>query len=345
MKKSFPILTLALFIIVWSCSRENPVNNDLKQSVEQSINKIDEAVSDISAGKGYQMMCANIESGKSVMDFNDSISVGMVSGVYNFKPDMTRWNNFVIPYRIFKKVGESESIIVSLPQKLVFHPKYLHAIYAPDSILENDFTINATDYHLYYTLFKKYDYKLDAGFMLNGQNIGSLNILVSGIMPYNHSYTSAYTFAEGYNIVVSMESGDTTTTSFALGNEDEIMMKETIVTVGEGFVRKEAEYILTIGNIEIRRDNGTDINRVFLDGIEQKEAGVVVYDGAGTDGSILQQRDIQMTFDDGTILNLSELLNPLGETLGTLVDSMHSMSFANNVVNYIALSIYYYSLK
>jgi hypothetical protein len=53
-----------------------------------------------------------------------------------------------------------------------------------------------------------------------------------------------------------------------------------------------------------------------------------------------KNRDMQITFDDGTVTALSELIGPSMETLKNLSGSLQDMYFASYVVDYIAWNIY-----
>ena len=343
MKKYALLLTVVTGLLAWSCSKIDTAKLNLKDSVERSVADINKAVSSISATKAYQVLIADEPVAKSETSFNDSIPLSLVAGIYEFKPDMLHYHHeFFIPYRLFEKTGTSDSMIVHLPQKLIFHSKYLHNINPPDSLLNKDFTIMASDYHYYYTWFNQYDYKLSAAFTLDSEDLGSLDIISEGNKEEGHSYSSTYTFDDGYNINVSYQSGDSSVTSFALAQDDEILMKETTIRIWRDYHNKEKQYILSVGNVDIVRSSGIDSIQVFLDGVLQQTAGAKITD-PDTEGSICHHRDILLTFDDGTTTNLSDLIQPAKETLGTLVDSMHSMRFAKNVVDYIAISIYYHS--
>jgi hypothetical protein len=67
-------------------------------------------------------------------------------------------------------------MIVNLPQRLIFHPRYLHSFIKSDSVLKNDFTIKATDYYLYYNYWNNLDYKLTAGLTLNAIDLGTFDV-------------------------------------------------------------------------------------------------------------------------------------------------------------------------
>jgi hypothetical protein len=343
MKKS--VLTIAIIsaLIGWSCSKIETEKLTLKQSVEKSVADINDAINIISATKGYEILSANASDLKSEEDFRDSITLDMVAGIYDFKPDLLHHRHFFIPYRLFERTGDSNLMVVNLPQKLVFHPGCLHTIHPPDSMLDNDFTITATDYYFCYTWFNMFDYRLNAGFTLDSEDLGSFDVLASGNKESGTSCSSEYTFTEGYSIGVNFESGDSSVSSFVLASEDEILLKETHITIRQGHHKRERLYILTLGNVEIRRGTGIDSIQVYLDGVLQKEAGAKIIDDTGSNGSFCHHRDILLTFDDGTTMNLSELLDPARDILRTLYDSLHSMNLAKNIVDYIAICIHYHS--
>jgi len=343
MRKS--VLTIAIIssIMAWSCSRFETEKLNLKQSVEKSVADVNTAIDVISESRGYEILSADEATLKSETDFRDSITLDMVAGIYDFKPDLSNYHQFFIPYRLFERTGDNDLMVVNLPKELVLHPRSLHTKPAADSILENDFTITASDYNFYYTWFNEFDYQLNAGFELDAEDLGSFDVVASGNKDSGTTYSSEYTFTEGYTIGVGFESGDSSVSSFVLADGDDILMKETHIKVRQGFHKRERLYILTIGNVEIRRGTAIDSIQVFLDGELQKEAGAKITDDNGSDGSFCHRRDILLTFDDGTTMNLSELLAPSREILRTLYDSLHSMKLAKHIVDYIAISIYYHS--
>ena len=343
MKNHIITITVIVSLIAFSCTKNDRSQGDLKSSLEKSVADINNAISVISATSGYEMLTAQQGALKSETTYMDSISLGMIAGVYDFKPDPFHYRNFFIPYRLFRKTGESEHMVVNMPEKLVFRPRYLRNLNPPDSLLDNNFTIDASDYHYFYTWFNKFDYLLSASFLLDSEDVGSLDVVSSGSHETGRSYNSAYTFAEGYNINVSYMSGDSSVSSFALSDENDDLLKETVIRIRKDFHTRERLYILTLGNVEIRRGTGIDSIQVYLDGVLQQTAGVKITDSTDEEGSICHHRDILLTFDDGTTENLSTLLEPARDVLKTLVNSMHSMQFASNVVDYIAFGIYYHS--
>jgi len=343
MKRVLILMVVIATFLFWGCTKQKVASPDLKDSLQNSVAKINNAVKYISGTDGYNILTAGSSDLKSEMDFSDSITLDMVKGIYDFNPDFHHHHMFFIPHRIFERTGESENMVVNMPYKLVLHPWRLHNVQSEDAAADNNFTINASDYHYYYSWFKNYDYKIIADFILDSEDIGSIDIYSEGSSESGRSYSSSYTFKDGYNISVEYLSGDSTVSSFALAETDDILLKETFIRLRKENEKRELKYMLTIGNIEIVRGTGIDSIQVYLDGVLQQEAGAIITDSNSTGNSVCHHRDILLTFDDGTTENLSELIKPAREVLASLFDSLHSMNFATNIVNYIAISIYYHN--
>ena len=180
MKKIVLFSVLAAGLIIAGCSKNDKYPGDLKSSFEKSVADINDAIGVISSTRGYEMLTANSGTLKSETSYMDSITLDMIAGVYDFQPDPYHYRSFFIPYRLFKRTGDSDHMVVNLPEKLVFHPRYLHILNPPDSVLNRNFTIDASDYHYFYTWFNKFDYLLSAGFKLDDEDVGSLDVISSG---------------------------------------------------------------------------------------------------------------------------------------------------------------------
>jgi hypothetical protein len=112
-----------------------------------------------------------------------------------------------------------------------------------------------------------------------------------------------------------------------------------------GSVFRERQYILEIGNIEFTRKSGSDTISVYVGGVLQDSAKVKIIDKSTAGGSVNslivgRNRDLQVTFKDGTTTTLSTLLNPSLTVLQSLIASMKNLYFATNIVDYIAASLY-----
>jgi hypothetical protein len=339
-------------IICWSCSKNDTQTQTqqlgLKQSIEKNIADINTAISKISVTKGYQILSLSVDPvTKAVVpgtSFKDSITLGLIAGIYDYQLDTIHlYHNFTYPFRLFKKTGTSDMMIVHLPQKLIFHSRYLHSFIRSDSVLKNDFTISASDYHLYYNSWNNIDYKLTAGLALDSADLGSFDISSVSNSYNDQSNSSKYTFPGGYSISTTWQTGDTSKLSFALLKDNNPLLLETTLFIGSSFHRREKQYDLTIGNIEIKRGFGIDSIQVYQNGVLQKTAGAKITDSADSTGTILNHRDILLTFDDGTTSKVSTLIGPPLTHLKTLVSSLHDMYFAENIVDYIAINIYFNS--
>jgi hypothetical protein len=348
MKKYILTIAAVMGLIIAGCSKTED-NLSLRKSLDRNISKINYAASAIAASKGYQLLTVTGDLTKSETGYTDSIRLDLVAGIYDYAPDTLFFPRMsCIPYRLFKKTGTSDKMIVNMPQKVIFHPKYLFGFYhAHDSAYNhNNFTITANDYHDYYSWFDRYDYKLAAGFTLNKEDIGSLDIASKANRFSDRSYSSKFTFTEGYNINVEFVAGDTTTSSFALSDAKGVLLKETNVFIGTEFHKMgERKYVLSIGNVDLVKASDIDSIQVYLDGVLQKKAAAKIIDSTASTGSICHHRDLQLKFDDGTTANLSDLIHPAMSTLKSLVNSMQNMYFAKNIVDYIAYNIYYHQYK
>ena len=341
MKKSAIAIVAMMGLIAWNCSKVENINSGLKQSIEKGVADINNAVTKISGTAGYQLLSVNEAAAKSDFSFNDSINMSMVSGIYDFQPDTVMLDHHFTPYRLFKKTGESENMVVKMPEKMVFHPKHLHFYEPIDTVYPNNFTITATDYLLYSNWWHNYEYKLTAGFTLDNEDAGSMDVYSTSNSFHSNSYASKYTFKDGYNISAVWQVGDTATSSFSLSKANDTLFKESNIFIWNGMHKSDKYYDLTIGNVEIKKTSGVDSLQVFVNGALQQAAAEIITDDSDTDGSVCHSRDILLTFDDGTTAKLSDLLAPVREELKTLRESLHNMYFAKHIVDYIAVSIYY----
>jgi hypothetical protein len=339
MKKTLFVFTVILGVFSWQCSRVHS-ETDLKSSLEEAADRINTASSAIAESKGYDLMTLS-DLTKSGEGYSDSIELDLIAGIYDFRPDTFVCRHFSMPYWHFDKSDESEMLILNMPHRLVYHPRYLFNPIPPDTVAENDFTITASDYHYYYSFMFRYDYKLTAGFTLEGEDLGMLDVVSTGETFAGRSYSSEYSFPDDYSLMVSFERGDTSVSAMSLMQDDEILLGEETYFIWSDFRKKERKYILTVGDVKIVRGSAVDSIQVFLDGVLQKSAGAVITDDDESDGSVCHRRDILLTFDDGTTERLSDLIGPSLEILRTLVDPMREMYFARRIVDHLAMTIYY----
>lgn len=338
MRKVIAICVVVAGFLALQCSRM-PDNVSLKSSIDEGAAKVNNAMNVITSTEGYKLMSLN-DLTKSEESYNDSITLGLVAGEYNFVPDTFYCRHYFRSFWKFEKTGESDQMIVNMPQYLVLHPRFLYQPAPADTVPVNDFTIAASDYHYYFTFLSKYDYLLDASFTLSGEDIGSLHVAAAGETFADRSYSSRYDFTDELSVTVSYSKGDTSVSSFALTDGDDVILSEEREYVWNDHRIKEHTYTLTIGDVKIVRSNTVDSIEVYVNDILQSTAGAVITDDE-SDGTLCHHRDILLTFDDGTTANLSDLISPALDALKELIDPMREMYFARRITDYIALSIYY----
>jgi galactitol-specific phosphotransferase system IIB component len=306
-------------------------------------------VTKISGTTGYQLLSMNEATTKSDFNLSDTIDMSDVAGIWNFQPDTIIRSNEFSPYKLFKRTGESENMVINLPERIAFHPKHLHFYEPLDTVYPNNFTIIATDYHIYLNWFHSYEYKLTAGLTLNDENAGSIDVSTTAKSDRCLSNTSKYNFTGGYSAAAMWQYGDTTTSSFFLTKDNDTLFKESNIFIRQednhmnmdNHKRMEKQYDLTIGAVELKKSSGIDSIQVFVGGVLQQNAAKIISNDSDTTGSICQKRDILLTFDDGTTAKLSDLIDPVREQLKTLRESLQNMYFAKHIVDYIALNIYF----
>jgi hypothetical protein len=341
MKRNVIAIVVIMGLIAWNCSKVETGNQGLRQSVEKGVADISHAVSKISGTTGYQLLSMNEGAAKSEVTFNDSINLSAVSGIYDFQPDTIIRYHHYSPYKLFKKTGESDNMIVNLPERMVFHAKHLYFFTPLDTVYPNNFTITASNYHLYYTLWHSYEYKLTAGLTLNDEAAGNMDVYATSSSDHNNSFASKFDFNDGYKISEEWQDGDTATSSFSLTKGNDTLFKESNIFIWYDYHKREKQYNLTIGAVEIKKSTGIDSMQVFVAGILQQHAAQIVADDSDTTGSVCHKRDILLTFDDGTTAKLSDLIQPVREQLKALRESLHNMYFAKHIVDFIAFSIYF----
>jgi hypothetical protein len=343
MKRNVFIIAGIVALTAWQCTKSERSNLSLKESLEVSAEKINTAFDKISASKGYQLLSvteADVKSDDSY-GFRDSIDLELIAGIYDFRPVSETTRHLYFPFRLFEKTGTSVNLVVNLPEKLVFHPRCLHYFNKTDSALKNNFKITASDYHFYYTCWNNYNYNLHADFTLDTKDIGAMNIFSSWKSGIAGIYSRGFTFPEGYSVTNSGQTGDTIKMVFTLAQDKDTLLTESLTLIGEDFKRREKQYVLSIGNVDLKRTTGIDSIQVFLDGVLQKKAAAKIVDAENDNSSICSKRDILLTFDDGTTARLSELISPSLETLRSLSRALGEMYFSKHIIDYIAFSIYY----
>jgi hypothetical protein len=343
MKKSIIALAIIIGAFTWSCSKVETGNNGLKRSVENGVAAINHAVTKISGTTGYQLLALNDAAAKTDMSYSDTLSLAAIAGIYDYQPDTIFRMHHFSPHHLFVKTGESADMVVNLPSQLIMHPKHLYLDQLKDTIYPNNFTITATDYHVYYNWWHSFDYKLTAGMTLDNADAGSMDVECVANTEHSSSYVSRYTFKDGYGISAVWHDGDTATSAFSLTKNTDTLFMERNVFIWHDFHKTEKYYDLTIGSVELKKSPGIDSIQVFVGGVLQQHAAILIDDDSDSTGSVCHKRDILLTYDDGTTAKLSDILAPVKDELFALRESLRNMYFSKRIVDYIAFSIFYES--
>lgn len=350
MKKSFRIITVSLLAgtLLWSCS-ENLSTLDsanLKATIDNSALQLNTAMDAITATTAYNILTISDGTSKSETDAQYSVYIplDLVKGVYNYKPvqSLDRWGISLIKF--FTKTADNSKMIVNMPLKKVTSPRSLRQYNPADSTLTNNFSIAVSDYHNNYNNYHDFDYVLKSEISVDAAVAGELNIdyLVSPTLGI--TYASQYAFTDSYTADYAYESGDTAVSSFAISKDGIALYKEERLTFKSdtGRFGREHQYALTIGDVKIVRKSGVKTVEVYVNDILQSAALVEIVDNdTDTEPSVCKKRDIQITFEDGTITTVSALIGNSVESIKTLFDSLHSVYFAAYIVDWIAYDIYY----
>lgn len=341
-------IILLLPLLLWQCSKQS---NDmappksLKEALQVNTQHLNSAADEISQTYGYKII--NIFDNSTLKSaeatdamLQDSITLAKIKGTYEYQPmSYTHWC-FSCFSKLFKKTGESNDLVVKLPEAKVFFPNRFQMVTPRDTSLKNNLIIDASDYHYYFSMGFLWDYKLAASLTINDTAIGT----ISHSSGRNTSVTfnsSSYAFPNGYSIEVNEKSGDTATSSIALMSNSTILFKEAVNRYKvSGAKYREKAYTLDIGNVEFTKAKGADTLTVSVNGVLQTKAKIEVVDASNSSGSVFSGRDVKITFDDGTSTMLSTLLGPSLTMLNKLTTNLQNVYFATHIVDYIAFNIY-----
>jgi hypothetical protein len=343
------LITALCVALLTNCTKNDGVLDQvsLKQAVDQSTMKLNTAMSAITATPAYGIFTMS-DNGttKSATDstYHVYIPLDKVKGIYDYNK-VTKYNHWGISLlHFFTKTADNSKMIVRMPLKKVTRPWTLRHFSAADSSLTNNFSIAVSAYHNNYNSYWDYDYNLVSEISIDDKVAGNLGIetLVSPKTGIN--YNSQYAFAGGYTAKYKFESGDTTVSSFTILNGNTTLYEEKLLKIKNDTAKYHREhlYILTIGNVQITRKSGSKDIQISVNGVPQPKAVVAIIDKDNDDeASVCKKRDIQITFEDGTVSTVSTLIAGSVDNIKTLYTSLHQVFFAAYIVDWIAYDIYY----
>lgn len=361
MKTKAYLAILVLGLISWSCNTQDNLNSSsLKSSVQSNVDELNNAMAAIENTAGFQVLAISDNSSSSskvssssnfVIDSTmSSILLSDISGIYAYKAS-TYQKGALNLLRFFEKTGDSDLMVVSLPEEKVKKPANLRIFSKQDTSLVNNYVFTLSKYEYYFNKFLGWNYQMASNINIKNIDAGNLKIQSSNSKAEGYKYASEFIFADNYKASCVYASGDTAVATYAITNGDNTLYKETYTAIkGTSDKRhKEKEYALTIGDVRIVRSsnygkNTLDSAKVYLNNVLQTNASVEIIEIEtvdATDNSIINKsRDLKITFDDGTSSTISELLGSSVSTIRSLFASLRQASFATSVIDRIAWDIY-----
>ncbi len=342
-------LSLAV-LLGMSCSKTDMVSSSatLKDAVTKSSQNLNNAMTEISSSQAFQLLSVSGNGGemmKAGTVYSANIPLDLVKGVYDYKPLKTPESRNYNLIRFFTKSADASKMTVNMPLAKIKDPHVLRDYLKADSALTNNFSMTVTEYHNNYNSFRDYDYINTADISIDKAKAGSLDIK-SVVSPSTGThYASQFAFISGYTAKYAYASGDTTVSSFSITKGTSLMYEEKLLTSKNdiGKFGREHQYSLTIGDVKlVRKDKSSPL--VYVKNVLQTKAIIKVIENEEKEGdehSICNNRDLQITFEDGTTTTISALIGKSLTDITTLFASLHQVYFAAYLVDWIAYDIYY----
>lgn len=316
----------------------------LKDALTESSQKLNEAMTAIGSTQAFQILSIdNSTALKAGTIYTANIPLDLIKGVYDYKALKTAESRSYPLVRFFTKSTDAAKMMVNMPLAKLKNPRDLRNYLTADSALTNNFTIAITDYNNNYNSYRDYSYLNNATITIDKALAGNLNIKSLVSPTAGTQYASQFTFSNGYSAKYQYASGDTTRSSFTLLKTTSIIYKEELQTVRNDTAKfgREQQYTLTIGDVKLVR-KADKTYQVYLKNVLQAKAMVAMVDKVpSAEPSICHHREIQITFEDGTITTVSTLIGSAINSLTTLFTALHEVYFAAYVVDWIGYDIYY----
>lgn len=351
MKNKFGILIAGAFIALLSGCTKNDNQEilsatSLKARVEENSVSLNSAMDAITANRIFDVLSIidQVSRSASADDYSVHITLDTIKGVYEYNNQLdgyNTWKNSLIDY--FNKVADNEHMIIKMPLSKVERPYLLRHPVMADTSLHNDFVIDVSEYHNNYNSYHDYDYVLFSEITIDNDPAGSLNIKSIVSPEEGREYESVYEFSDGYKAKYRYISGDTIISSFSVTQNNNVLYGEelTITSNDSMMFGHERMYILTIGDIQIIRNNFSEVE-ILLNGVVQPGATISIVDNQpDTEASICKHRDIEITFGDGSVVLLSDLIEESIDDINSLYSSLHNVYFAAGIIDRLGYDIYY----
>ena len=363
----FRILSTILLVLAIGCDKESDItsgNMSAENVVTSATSHLETALEDISGTLGYELLTLTEAQTKSATedttqdDLVMSISLDDIKGEYVYAPTavdtITRhWGEYIV-YNYFERVSDNDNFVIKLPDDKATSPWNLYSVEDGDDTLENNFVITTSEFQYHdYEGWHTYDYLLNTRVDVSDVYAGSLyiNQVMNGKSDY--TYTAGYNFDNNYSISVGHTSGDTSHYVYSLDENGESIFEEEIIKIknDESSHKKKhysvLEHSITIGDFQLVKtrltEEDTTIYEVYIDDVLQDSVTVEkVYDDSDSDVPAFCRKatDIQITYADGTVVLLSDLIGDAQDIMDELFDSLFDVYFATGVLNNLAWDIY-----
>jgi hypothetical protein len=366
MKTTKIIAALALLgIITWSCTTQTDLSSSaLKSNINSNAATLTTAVNTITASAGYQVLAnSSSTSGPSLVNemgempvdtTTVSYSLTDVSGVWDYTASL-KSHRFQPITNFFTKTGTSNNLILRMPESKVKKPWTLMFYQSSDTTLTNNYVIDVSKYARKYNQYRigrwYWTYDLASNISISNVSAGDLTIQSSNQATTGYNFASGFTFANGYKATTTYTSGDTIVSTYNISKDNTTLYEEKYTAAKTSATSKfrERQYSITIGNVKIVRTPGLNVldsAKIYVGGVLQTNAKIQVVDQTVSSDSTEvtmtnHKRDLQITFDDGTVTRVSQLLtdNTLSN-IRTLFNTIRQAYFATNIVDNVANYIY-----
>jgi hypothetical protein len=333
------------------CSKSDDVNvlspASLKNVMEDNAVSLNSAIRAITTTKVYDVFTMTDDgTSKSAVaeDYSVHITMDTLKGVYEYNNDLTGYVNWNMPLiHYFNRTSDNSRMIIKMPLNKVTRPYLLRHPVPADTSLKNNFRVDVSDYHNNYNNYHDYDYLNSSIITIDEEEAGKLNIR-SAVSPVTGSdYESKYEFTGGYRAEYRYLTGDSSISSFTIFNNDDFLYGEKLIITRNDSMMfgHERQYILTIGNMQIVRKHYDEVS-IIVDGVVQKGATVSIIDRQqDSETSVCRHRDIQITFEDGSVVLLSDLISDSIDDIRTLYSSLHNVYFSAFIIDWLGYDIFY----
>jgi len=366
--KSYYLGLVILGFLTWSCTNKDELSSSqgsLKTSMNAGAENLTTAITAITNSTGYQVLTTSssssapsliksaVSSSNSGSIFStplDTITLSSIAGIYDYKASKyKKWRPEL--FNFFSKTGTSTDFIVRLPASKVKNPRSLLSYTPSDTLLVNNYVIDVSQYNYDFGRLL-WHYNQASTITIDGVTAGVLSIQSSRNKTNGYRFKSDFAFANGYDTKIIYSTGDTILSDYSISKGGTILFDEKFTAIKNDTAsrHREKEYSLTIGNVVIVRnpthkDSGLDSAKVYVGGILQTKATVEIVDNTSksdtTEFSIIgHNRDLKITFDDGTTSTVSQLLGSTITDIRALFVSLRQVYFATNVVDWVAWDIF-----